>query len=55
MPISGRRVITRSSLPLVVHTALSPVYIIDIFVETIKVDFVIMTVKLLNVDVLTLC
>ena len=53
MPIPGRRVIISISMPLVVHAALSSVYIADIGVETLKVDFVI--VKLLNVDVLTLC
>ena len=53
MPIPGRRVIISISMPLVVHAALSSVYIADIGVETLKVDFVI--VKLLNVNVLTLC
>ena len=55
VPISRRRVIVSISMPLVVHAALSSVYIIDIVVETLKVDFVIMTVKLLNVDILALC
>ena len=55
VPISRRRVIVSISMPLVVHAALSSVYIIDIVVETLEVDFVIMTVKLLNVDVLALC
>ena len=55
MPISRRRVIVSISMPLVVHAALSSVYIIDIVVETLEVDFVIMTVKLLNVDILALC
>ena len=55
VPISRRRVIVSISMPLVVHAALSSVYIIDIVVETLEVDFVIMTVKLLNVDILALC
>ena len=55
VPISRRRIIVSISMPLVVHAALSSVYIIDIVVETLKVDFVIMTVKLLNVDILALC
>ena len=55
VPISGRRVIVSISMPLVVHAALSSVYITDIVVETLKIDFVIMTVKLLNIDILALC
>ena len=54
VPISWRCVIISISVPLVIHAALSPVYIIDILVvETLKVNFVIMCVKLLNVNVLT--